>query len=400
MRKILVVTLLALVLVLDVVAVHRLMTLRTDRILDFLRVWHGTQAMLFEKEDPYGPVVTNRIQMAILGRPAKPGACQQVFLYPAFTGFTIPHMLMPYPLGNSLWIVTQQVLLVGIVFLVIASTSQTDRMSPAYLVMLTLAAATYRYSLLNIGYSQFSLYVLFWFALTWCLWHQERYLAAGLALAPATIKPHLTFLIVPLWLLLAVAHRRWRFVVAFGLAMIVLLTIPVPFAGNWYSGFIHAAQDAARTCQKPIYDGTGLPLRLGATVLLCVALLAVWFRALRDRSQQSQSLGYLLSLSIAVTLLAAPYVRSYDLVLVLVPLLHVLIVLRRRQGTAARVLKALTWGVLVILPWILWGLAPKHNPESIERWLIPLVSLVLLAALPAVLKGQPAQVEDHPVQEN
>jgi hypothetical protein len=120
-------------------------------------------------------------------------------------------------------------------------------------------------------------------------------------------------------------------------------------------------------------------------------LLAGGLFALALRSSgrwQGRRLGYLLSLGVAVTLLGTPYIHSYDLVLALLPLLYGLVVLRGLQGRGARLLELAFWANLVILPWLLWALAPNHQPDLLERWLYPVVVLILLGCLALVQMNQ------------
>ena len=95
---------------------------------------------------------------------------------------------------------------------------------------------------------------------------------------------------------------------------------------------------------------------------------------------------------------STPYAHSYDLVLALLPLLYGLVVLRELQGRGARLLELAFWATLVILPWLLWALAPNHQPDLLERWLYPLVVLVLLAGL-AVVQMSQARADNPPAQD-
>lgn len=386
MRKILFGALLVIVLIAEVLVVYHQLSSRSDMVFDFLLRWHGAHALIFEGKDPYSQEVTNQIQMEILGRTPSPGECQQGFLYPVFIAFTVPHFLLPARLALSVWIVTQQVLLVLCIWLVLASTRQQERLAPPSLFALTLGGTMYMYSLQNLGYAQFSIYVLFWLALTWWLWEKGRYLHAGTALTLVTTKPQLAFVVVPLWLLLAMARRRWSFVAGFSVIMAGWLIMPCLLVGNWFSGFLSMAEQAADTCQSPIYEGSTLPLRLGISIFLLAALGVVWF--ISSRKQVEPDMGFLLSLSVTVTLGITPFVHHYDLVLTLLPLLHGLNLLSQTRGRAAVVLKVMYWGTLLILPWALWGLAPDQIQKPVHLWLIPPIVLVLLAATLLLQRGQ------------
>jgi hypothetical protein len=173
-RKILLVIMLAVVLVLQVVVVYRFVAPREHLIFDFAQRWHGARALLFEHRNPYSREVTDKIQMVVVGRPLAPDRCQQGFLYPPFLAFTIPHFLLPYRLGLAVWVVTLQVLLVVATWLIVRCTSEGGQISLAQLLLLTLAAVTFRYSLLNIGYGQFSIASSCWPASHSRRWQANR----------------------------------------------------------------------------------------------------------------------------------------------------------------------------------------------------------------------------------
>jgi len=400
MRRILLAILIVVVLALAVAVIQQQIVQRTDIVLthdetaqrgdsdpvvvfDFYQRWHGARAMLFEGLNPYSKGVTERIQRGLYGRLTGPEECSQGFLYPAFVAFTIPHFLVPnYPLALSLWIVTQLVLLVVAIWLMVDGLRLTQNMALGSLMAVTLVATVYRYNLLTLAYSQFTIYVLFYLVLAWWLWRRRQDVLAGVALFQVASKPQVAFLLLPLWLFLAIAHRRWRFVGGLGGTAIVLLALPWFLAGNWLSGFIGMITGAVDTCQVSIYQQPGLGLRLIGSLVLGVGLLVAWLRPLKH--QERFPLGYLLALTIVVTLLTTPFVHSYDMTLTTLPLAFGIVSLQHARGTLATILKGGYWFVLLGLPWLLWGLSPNHNPELVERWLIPLVVLVLLIVLPLV----------------
>jgi hypothetical protein len=382
MRKILLAALLIAVLLTQVALIYHYVAPRQHYVFDFTQRWLGARAMLLERRNPYSQEVTDEIQMALIGRLLPEDSCQQGFLYPPFLAFTVPHFLLPYRLGLSTWLVTVQVLLVASVWLIVRCTSGAGRVGTAHLLLLTLAAVVFRYSLLNLGFGQFSILVLFWIAVAWWLWEKERFLLAGIALALVTSKPQLALLLVPMWLMLALAQRRWRFVAGFGAAMGLLLALPFLFLGNWIPELVNALVNAIQTCQTPVYEGPSFWYKLPVFLILTGGLFALTL--LSPRYWQGRRLGYLLSLGVATTMLSTPFTHSYDLVLTLFPLLFGLVVVRGLPGRSARLLEVAFWATLVVLPWLMWALTPNHQPDLLERWLFPTVVLGLLAGLAAV----------------
>lgn len=380
MRKtLLAATLLVAVLALEVAFVYHYIVPREHYIFDFVQPWISARALLFDHSNPYGPEVTREVQMALVGHPIAPGQCQHTLLYPAFLAFVIPHFLLPYRLGLSVWIVTLQMLLVVSIWLIVRCTGKDKPIGAAHLLLLTLVAATSRYSLLNLGYAQYSILVLFWLTMTWWLWDRGQFLLAGVALSVATFKPQLVLLPILIWLLLALVQRRWRFIAGFGAAMALLLVLPCFFVGNWLPLYMDTLADAVRLCQTPVYTGSSALSRLAVFAVLVGGVVALTL--LLPRRWQGKQLGLLLSLGIVATLLGTPYGHSYDMVIALLPLIYVLVALRRLRGKGARLLELASWSALALLPWLLSALVPGQELELLERWLFPSVVLSLLAGL-------------------
>ena len=393
MRKILLAVLIATVLILEVLAVYRFVAPREHQIFDFVQRWHGARVLLLEHRNPYSPDVTEEIQMALVGRQLAPDRCQQGFLYPPFVALTIPHFLLPLGLGLSVWIVTLQVLLVASTWLIVYCSTEVGEISTALMLLLTLAGVTFRYSLLNLGYGQFSILILFWLIVTWWLWNRGQFLLAGVALTQVASKPQLALLLIPMWLLLALAHRRWRFVAGFGVAMAILLSLPFLFVGNWIPEFVEGLTGMI-ACKASVNSGASSLVRLGAFLVLSGGLVVLTL--VRSGHWQGRQLGYLLSAGTTATLLGTPYTHSYDLVLALLPLLYGLVVVRGLQGKGARLLEIAFWSTLMILPWLFWALVPGQQLEQLERWLFPLIVLVLLACLAVVQKTRVDPGTDSP----
>ena len=387
MRKtLLAILLVAAVLILEVAFVHNYIVPREHYIFDFVQRWYGARAMLIEHRNPYSPEVTKEIQIALVGYPLSPNGCQQGFLYPPFLAFTIPHFLLPYRLGLSVWIVTLQVLVVAAAWLIARFTSRKVKIPIALLLPLALAAATFRYSLLNLGYAQFSIPVLFWTVVVWWLWNKGQFLLAGIALTQVASKPQLALVLIPFWLLLAMVRRRWQLIAGFSAALAMLLTLPFLFAGNWIPEFVTGLTQAVHTCQTPMYTEPSALIRLGVSLVLSVGLLILTLRSPRGR--QGYRLGMLLSLGTTVTLFGTPFIHNYDLVLALLPLVYGIVSLREFRGKAARLLEAAFWAAVVILPWLLRALVPAYEVESPERWLFPAIVLGLIAGLAAIQINQ------------
>jgi hypothetical protein len=399
--------LLVTVLIGDGMAVHYTHTLRLGNRFDLYPRWVGVRAMLFEGLNPYSPEVTARAQIGYYGRLAQEGESPHDFLYPAFVAFTIPHFLLPFPAAITTWIVTQQVFLILVVVMMttglqghradiptIPSTAKR-RPRPWQIAIVSLAVIAFRYNVMALWTGQFTIYVLFFVVLAWWLWqrgHNRTDFWAGCALTQALLKPQLTFLILPLWLGLALVQRRWRFIAGFASCLALLIILPMPFAGNWLPHFLDPpARYEQAIVAIPIPEQTVRALRIGLSAVLWPLAAWVWAKAagLRaqgrtircDRPPAFPTVGYALALTTAIILITTPRIWSYDLAMATLPLVF-LVLARYRRGVAATVVKASAWAFLLALPWILTGLIPLNQVEITDRLIVgPLLLGLLLLFL-------------------
>jgi hypothetical protein len=237
--------------------------------------------------------------------------------------------LLPFPAAIAAWIVTQQAFLVLI--LLMAASCLGRNLRPGQMVLATLALIGFRYNVLTMGLGQFTLYVLFYLVLAWWLWHKGYDFWAGCALTQAVLKPQLTFLILPLWVVVAGLQRRWRFVAGFVACMAILVVLPLPFAGIWWDDFLNPSTDFAQSAGTALLPGQiAVTLRVVLSAILWPAVAWVWLRAAglrmrrwaidRGPAPAFPNLGYGLALATVVTLVTTPRLRGYDLALATLPL--------------------------------------------------------------------------------
>ncbi len=356
--------------------------------------WIGVQAMFTEGLNPYSEEVALRSQMGIYGRPAlvEEGESQHHFLYPAFIAFTIPHLWLPFPVAITAWIVSEFIML-GLIAIMLASCLKR-RLRPWEMALIAVALSAFRYNVLALGLGQFTIYILFFLVLAWWLWEGQHDFLAGLAMTQAVIKPQLVFLIVPLWLGLALLWRRWRFLAGFGIGLAILMLLPMPLIGNWLPDFLHPPgqyERAAGTYFLPAEMAQKLQLVLAAVgwpllawVWLRTSGIQLRHRAVkRDQPPTFPTLGYALALTVAIILVTTPRIRGYDLTMATLPLGY-LILVQFQPGWAAAMIRGMSWIILLVVPWVLSSLMTLAELEAVERLIIGLACLILVAASAAV----------------
>lgn len=356
--------------------------------------WIGVQAMFTEGLNPYSEEVALRSQIGIYGRPARveEGESQHHFLYPAFIAFTIPHLWLPFPAAITAWIVTELMML-ALIAMMLASCLKR-RLRPWQMALMALALSIFRYNVLSLGLGQFTIYILFFLVLAWWLWEKQHDFLAGLAMTQVVIKPQLVFLILPLWLGLALLRRRWRFLTGFGVGLAILILLPMPLIGNWLPDFLHPPgqyERAAGTFFLPaemaqklqvVLAAIGWPLT--AWVWLRTSGIRIQHRAVkRDQPPTFPTLGYALALTVAIILVTTPRIRGYDLTMATLPLGY-LILVQFQPGWVAATIRAMSWIILLAVPWVLSSLMTLVELEAVERLVVGLACLILIAASAAV----------------
>jgi hypothetical protein len=381
--------LLVIVLIADGLVVYRTLVSQIEKRSDYYPRWEGVRAMLLDDLNPYSGQVTERIQMGMFGRLAQPGEHQPAFLYPAFIAFTIPHFLLPYPLSLTLWIVTQQVFLVTAIGLLFHNV----RRKLAFLAVLVIAIVLFRFNMMILTLGQFTLHVLFFAVLAYWLWIEKHYVLAGCALAQITIKPQLAILLIPLWLLFALKEKRWDFVLGFALSMGALLVLPAFFTGNWLDDFFFASNSYQRSSYEYFLSPqVATVIHLGLILVLWPICLLLWLqprwsplnKVWAPRSRQT--FGYLISLTVVVTALTTSRIRNYDMAIMTLVIVLGLILLMDQRSGLAHLARALIWGVLVLVPWLLWYLAQSSEVwVELNQLVIPGLLLIALILIPLAI---------------
>lgn len=191
------------------------------------------------------------------------------------------------------------------------------------------------------------LYVLAFGLAAW-LWHHDRQLLAGVALAFLVMKPNIA-LVVPVALVWA---RSWRALGGFGLGTVGAFGLSVPFGLDRWSGFVSNVQQMGELQRadavfpekmvtivgslQETFDLSStslvtLSLWLGSCAIVGVATLVVWTRAEVER-QPVRAFGVLAVFAV----IANPRMYFYDGTLVIFGFLAIWLTLDSWGGGLAR----------------------------------------------------------------
>jgi hypothetical protein len=361
-------------------AIYTLFTSRAPILVwDFHPPWLGLRAMLREGRNPYGETVTAEIQGQMLGYAAPAGEDQYAFVYPLhLMVFVGPLALLPLPVAQAAWLTLLEA---SLFVLVLIGTRAVDWRPPAWLLALTILFAVGLYQdvwALILG--QNSILVAALVACAWWSIRSERWRLAGVCLALATIKPQISFLIVPVFLLWAIYRRRWALATAFAVALGSLSLLPMLWVPGWPADWLAAL---GRYAGYTFFDPP-LMMLLRSTwpAIVVAALLLIWtaWRWHRVGGRDDASLDWALAMVVVVGTLIAPRTTHANQAVLLLPLF---VALRRvsRSGITALI----ETGLLVGL-WLLdLATAPAINTSGHRVWQHAVIAPILPFSLAATL---------------
>jgi hypothetical protein len=318
--------LLLLLFVIDTYAMYAVFASRYPGAADFFPRWFGGRVLLLEGRNPYDRDVALEAQLGLFGRYTEPWEDQVAFAYPLYTLFLF------WPLVYTSYAIAQAVWMVGLQFVLILATILCLKLvrwqPPLWLLALTLLWAVIFYpGARSIMLGQFSAIVFGFLAASLFAFDRQRDYLAGACLALTTVKPQMVFMVIPFVLLLALSRRRWRVIIGFGGALILLTlagmllvpTWPVDFysglfAYSGYVGFYSPIENLTRTFAAPI----ALPLANGLSVILIGLMLWAWWQMWRKKPGWSV---YALMLTLIIGSLVAFRSATTNHVILYLPLL-------------------------------------------------------------------------------
>lgn len=322
-----VIVLLALLFALDVYATYSVFTSLYPGANDFYSRWKGAQVYWVEGLDPYSDQATLAIQQGIYGRPARPDEDPGPFAYPFYTVLLlVPLVWLPYAWVEAIWLVILEFALIGGVLLYM---SLVGWRLPSWLLALTgLWTVIFYHSARTILLGQFAGLILLWTVGTLWALGRGHDITAGVLLALTTIKPQMSALLILALLLWGLGQRRWRFLGAFGAAMVFLLGASFVWLPNWLGQFVRqvARYPSYTAIGSPVWviahyylPQLGTPVEVGLSALLLLYLLAQWRHLLRAGAT-SGAFQWLIGLTLIVTNLVMLRTATTNFVVLYIPL--------------------------------------------------------------------------------
>lgn len=356
---------------------------------DLYTPWFGTRSLLREGKNPYGPEVTREIQTAFYGHPLvqdyAPGARvmdEQRFAYPLYVVFLLaPTVGMNFAaLHQAAGLVWAIVVLLGVrLWISVAGW----RIPAAQALAVGLFIVVSPQVAQGLRWRQLGVIVGFLLALGTWLTVREHLAAAGAVLAFSTIKPQMALLPLVWFLFWSVSdlRRRWRLLVGFCIAWLILVGACEAILPGWHRDFL--AGLAAYRRYGPVISL--LQIITGGTAGILFGAIAVvaflpWAWRNRRCAAGSPEFGVILATFLLAAVLAFPLMMAANQILLILP---VLIVLRdwARLPKAARA----TFVLFASWPWMVSLVLLLFPPPVKSLHMVPLLPSVLALFMPFLL---------------
>jgi len=353
---------------------------------DFYARWSNGCALIWTGENPYSEAVTLWTQIGMYGQPAQPGQDLAAFSYPLYTLFFFWPLcfIRAYPLVQAIWMtVMLYALLAGV-----ALTARVARWRPpAWLWWVTLVWAVFNYPharAILLG----QMATLVFLALAASLWAlmERRDDLVGALLAVATIKPQMSFLLIP-WILWWTAwRRRWRVWRGFGLAMVLLAGISFVLVPTWLMDFLEGVRNYDAVAGILNYRSlTWIVTRhflqlgpmaeaVGVGAFALYALLEAW----RGRRAAWNGFLWTTGLLLILTHFIAPRAATTHYTMILLPLFAWFVRLQEKLGQRAVWVVAGIEAALLVGQWAIFLATVQGSRETALIYLpFPLLMLIV-----------------------
>jgi hypothetical protein len=352
---------------------------------DFLVHWEGTRSLLVDGLSPYSDEVAIRIQKLAYGRPARSGEHELRVAYPLYAeAFFLPFaFISDYNLARAAWMTLLEGGLVVLAFLSLRLTEWKPG-------ILTLTA--------------FLLFSIFWYhglrplingnaVILVALLIAGAFMAiktgrdelAGITLALSTIKPHLVVLLIAFVVIWAISTGRWKIVIWFSIAMVLLIAGAMVFVPDW------PLQNLAEILRYPSYNPPGTPgavfstwfpasgskLGWGLTVFLGILLLIEWFLA---RGRDFRWFLWTACLTLVVSQWIGIETDPGNFIILFIPLVLVFAVWEERWGARGRLVILILMMLLFVGLWALFLKTVVNNgqPQQHPIMFFPLPLFLLI----------------------
>lgn len=310
------------------------------------------------------------------------------YVYPLSTAIVfIPFGLLNIKLASTLWIFLTLVAIAVSVLLILSLWKKINW--TAFILPVLLGSFLFRPTFLNLFVGQIDGFLFFFFALTLFLFSKKKTLWACAVMALMTLKPNIGIPLIALFVLHLLSQKKWKETAILLSTTIIIFLAPLLFDSHWIKNYFYVVlHKSADNNLFPNLHGLAGVLTNGSpvwTIFLWLALSLLLLGAmiwvyLKHRSKISHFVVALLALLIST--LVTPYLRAYDLIFLLLPILYITGNYAEKSESFLKInLIYLSWSLAAFVLLFL-AVSLNHDIFSIFLTILVLLSMII-------------QIQDH-----
>jgi hypothetical protein len=364
------------------------------RNLDFFTFWLGSR-MALHGENVYQP----ELWVANHGLYQSTWIENLFYVYPMSTAlFLIPFGWLDLSLACTLW------LLIGFLsitagILLLLSQWKTLRWQ-SYVFPLVLASFCFRPTFLSFTVGQFDALLFLFLSLAVFFYERGQIPLASFFLALLSLKPNLGLPLIALFGLFLLFRREWKPIAWLAGFTLGIQLIPFLFSPHWFVDYLHVLLHKSEDNNlfpnlhglAGVLTGSDPTLTLFLWIFLSVLVTGIVLAFLLKYHSQL-SMKSTIALLTMTTLLITPYLRAYDLLFVLFPMVLITDLLAQKKNSFLLInLAYFSWSLLAFA---LLFLAVKLQHDIFSVFL-PFLALVLLLCLTQPRAASPSLTEPAP----
>jgi hypothetical protein len=330
---------------------------------DFFQFWAGGRAILL-RQDPYDPASWRSIyeeQGRWLWETEK-----HVFVYPLWTALPfVPLALLPFSTAVFVWALMNEALIIPSLLMWLRALSWSE--PKAWLLLVLASGLAFEPVSVTVLLGHLGIVLVSLISGTLYLVSRGRHAQAGVLLGLTLLKPQLFLLVYPVLLLTMALRRKWSFLATFGITVGTLLASSWVLLPGWIGAWQQqvGGTSAVRLAISPtmwvVLQSVTMALGIqdlwltmgfaGLAAVAGVVIYSLWESRTTLRSGVVPEPT--VSLTVITSLLIAPYVLSYDFVLLVLPMTTCFWIAHSLAKPFRQALAIAVVGCGIILPWLL-----------------------------------------------
>lgn len=350
---------------------------------DFLPFWSASRAWLQDGIGPYAADVQREAELLVYGRAAMPslGEPGYAFLYPFPAIFlTLPYGLLEYANARAIWMTVLEIALPLSALLLFGA--RRWKTPPQMIAVVLLFSFLWIPGFSGLISGQVALLIVLLLSAALLAAQREAYIAAGVFLGLATLKPQLSGLLVLFYLVWGIGRRRWSLLLSFLATCVSLWLLTLFLETGWLLGWARAIAAAASDgmpTRSALHLFAGLfpsverPLYLGLLGLAALSLVWEWGSLL---AADDRSLPWVAAYTAVISIFIAPPLNIADQVLLIVPVIMLVDYSGNRWKERSTPINLILLAGLAVVSWLPVVLGTLTTELTLFSYILPLLILI------------------------